>query len=104
MSLLSHPFRILPSGSAAVLDDATDEYMAERIALILTTEEGERVLVPDFGVGDLAYSGLTQAALAVQCDLFDLPVSILAVEEKPMSDDLVGYTVTFDIDTGALDE
>lgn len=95
--LLSHPFRILPNGSAAAYDDATEEYMAERIALLLATTQGERPLVPDFGVGDLAYEGLTQPALANQCDLFDLPVDIIEVRENVLSAEATDYTVVFDI-------
>lgn len=100
MALLSHPFRILPNGAAAVHEDGTDEYMAERIALILTTGAGERPLVPQFGLGDLAYEELLEPALAVQTELFEVPVDILSVQQTVLPNESRDYIVEFDVRTG----
>lgn len=100
MALLSHPFRILPSGAAAVHEDGTEEYLAERIALILATGAGERPLVPEFGLGDLAYEQLMTPALAVQAELFELPVDIISVTETVNPNESRQYLVEFDVQTG----
>lgn len=98
MSLLSHPLRVLPNGSFATAEDGTEQYMTERIGLILTTRSGERVEVPDFGIGDLEYEGLAQAALENQVEQFGLPVNIESVTERVMSDSTIGYEVSYSID------
>ncbi len=100
MALLSHPFRILPSGAAAVHDDGTDEYLAERIALVLATGAGERPLVPEFGLGDLAYEQLVAPSLSVQTELFEIPVDIISVTETVLPNEARDYVVEFNVQTG----
>lgn len=96
--LISHPFRVQPNGQVATLDDTTDQYLSERLALILSTIPGERAAVPLFGINDPAYEDLPMSALQSQVDIFDLPVNIINVTKKPLDDTRTDYVVEFDIE------
>lgn len=65
MELLSHPFRLQRNGSVATVTDGTDEANAEGIAILAMTRKGERDLVPDFGLADPTFDGVTLADLNV---------------------------------------
>lgn len=51
MDALAFPFRFL-NGRAATIDDATDEYAAQKVASIASTRTGELSLKPYFGTSD----------------------------------------------------
>jgi hypothetical protein len=95
--LLSHPFRLLPNGSIAARDDGSDEYLAERIALILITQPGERPLAPLFGINDAAFNSLDQQALEAQVSIFQIPVNIVDVTTDTITDSTINYTVQFTV-------
>lgn len=97
MGLISHPFRLLSNGRIATEEDNTPDYLAERIALLLTIEARERPLCPEFGVGDLTYSGLVQPTLESQAALFEIPVEITNVTENVGQDESIEYLVEFEI-------
>lgn len=61
MDVLSHPFRLAPTGEAATVLDGSTEANAEAIAVLVSTRIGERVLVPGFGVSDPVFSALDPA-------------------------------------------
>lgn len=100
-NLISHPFRVSPTGSIAVADDASEGYLAERIALLMTIREGERPLVSDFGLGDLEFQGVIESALTTQVELWGIPVVITSVKEDAVDDASVNYTIEFEVDTEA---
>ena len=95
-NLLSHPFRLLPNGQIATRDENTDEYLAERLALILSIAPGERQTVPLFGIDDVAFDRLVQSALQVQVELFGIPVTISGVRADVKSDGETVYYVDFE--------
>lgn len=87
--------RVLPNGHFATAEDGSDRYIAERIGLALTVRRGERREVPDYGIGDLEYEGLAQAALENQIEQFGPPAIITDVIERTMRDGTIGYEVQF---------
>lgn len=93
--LLAHPFRLQPDGSIATHDDTDEAYYAERLAIIITTIPGERDLVPDFGINDPAFEGLSESALALQVETFLLPIEIVSVERVIVNDSSSDYLVQF---------
>lgn len=93
--LLSHPFRLAPNGQMATIDDSSDEYIAERIGMIISTRPGERPMVPLFGIDDPAYDDLSLPALQVQMELFEIPAIIEDVDEQPASYDMTNVEVSF---------
>ena len=97
MALISHPFRILSNGRVATEEDNTEDYLAERIALLLTIEARERPLCPEFGVGDITYQGLIRPTLESQIELFDIPVEITDVLETVGQNEALDYLVEFEI-------
>jgi phage baseplate assembly protein W len=60
----------LERGHLATVEQDTDEELAQAVAVILGTLRGERVVVPEFGVTDLAYRqdelSVTELTAAVQ--------------------------------------
>lgn len=94
-SLLAHPFELGANGSFVVRDEATDEYIAERLALILSTRPGERPAVPLFGMDDPAFHELSLPELQVQCELFLIPVEIIDVTTRIVSDGDIEFSVEF---------
>lgn len=95
-NLLSHPFRLNQNGAMAVRDEHTDEYVSERLAVIISTRPGERPMVPLFGIEDPAFGSLSLPALQVQMELFDIPVIITDVVEEPVSDGTTNVYVDFE--------
>ena len=63
MDVLSHPFRLDPTGSAATVLDGSTDANVEAIAVLAMTRKGERVLVPGFGITDPAYAEVDVAEL-----------------------------------------
>lgn len=52
---LAFPFRIERDGTAAVLEQDTLEEIAQSVQILMTTHEGERLEVPDYGIADLVF-------------------------------------------------
>lgn len=94
-NLFSHPFRIDPNGKVVTTDQDTDQYLAERLSVILQTQPGERPLVPEFGVEDFVFGELSLPALELQMEMFDLPIIIDDIREYVISDGRTDYTVDF---------
>jgi hypothetical protein len=94
--LISHPFRLDKNNGIAVRDNGSDEYVSERLALIMSVEPGERALAPLFGIGDPAFGDLMPTALQAQADLFGLDVNIVDVETRVVNEARVEYTVEFE--------
>lgn len=57
---LSFPFRVDARGSLAVAR-TPEQIASEAIADLLETRPGERVMVPDYGVGDFLFSAVNAA-------------------------------------------
>ena len=57
------PFRIGRNGSAATVDQDSDEELLQTVGVLLETRPGERQVVPNYGVDDLTFStadGITE--------------------------------------------
>lgn len=60
-AVLSHPFRIGPSGACATVEEDTEPAHTEAVAVVCLTRKGERPLVPSFGVLDPVFDELDLA-------------------------------------------
>lgn len=80
MNLISHPFRLAPDGSVATVEDGSEEAAAEAIAVMVLTRKGERDLVPDFGVTDPTFDGLSLAELQAGLADYGPQVDVGSVE------------------------
>lgn len=74
--LLAFPFRLTKNGKVVTREDGSVEGLTEDIAVLCLTQPGERELVPEFGLPDLAYEGILQEELASKIALFGPDVSI----------------------------
>jgi hypothetical protein len=99
-SQLSYPFRFAANGSAAVVEQDSDEANAELIAVLALTRVGERGDEPGFGITDPAFGGFVPGELAAKIALYGPPVELDAVEVTPIDDSTQRVSVTFD-DPGA---
>lgn len=102
VQLIAHPFRLGADGSVQTHEADSEPYLAERIALIIGTQPGERVLVPGFGISDPTYSELALPALQNQVAIYNIPVKITEVHKTTMSDQQNHYRVTFERDEDML--
>jgi hypothetical protein len=97
VQLLSFPFRRNNKGEVVTKDDTSPEYCAERLAIMLGTQPGERVMVPTFGVSDPAFEGFVDQALRVQVGLFGLPVDIGDITHTYVNDAQEKVSIQFDM-------
>lgn len=95
MQLLSHPFRLLPNGDVATIDEDSDEANAEQIAILLLTRIGERELVGGFGTSDPAFAGVDPSEIASGIAAYGPPVSLDDVEVVAVDDATIDVTVRF---------
>ena len=102
--LISHPFRFTSNGVVATLDDQSDDYLAEQIAVVIQTRPGERQLVPGFGLNDPAFDQLSASELQVACDMYGPNVSILDVQTVYMGNRKADVFVSFQQSSEADDE
>lgn len=61
MDVISHPFRLAPTGEVATVLDGSEQANAEAIAVLVSTRVGERVLVPGFGIADPVFGRIDPA-------------------------------------------
>jgi hypothetical protein len=80
MDLLSHPFRLTPSGAVATVEDGTEEAYVEQVAVTAMTIKGERDLAPDFGVTDPTAAELDVDELNVTLADFEVPVTVAVTD------------------------
>lgn len=106
--LISHPFMLSSNGSVATIDQNSDEYIAQQLAIICTTEPGERLYVPGFGISDPAFQGFEQIALKTQLETYGPEVQITDVIVTFPEDGVQNVKVVFDnsvlLETGQEDE
>lgn len=94
-ALISHPFRLAPSGVIATVDDTSDQYVAEQLAVLILTKPGERPLVPDLGLADPTFAGFDGSTLQEQVDAFGPPCQIVDVTITPSGETVQDVEVTF---------
>lgn len=73
--ILSFPFRLLANGSAATVEQNSDEGDREGVAQLVLTRVGERPLVPGFGLPDPAFAGFEVTQLAAGLAIYGPPVT-----------------------------
>lgn len=93
--ILSHPFRLLPDGSAATVEQDTDEANAEQLAVLLLTRPGERDLAPGYGVSDPAFAGVDPSEVVAAVNAFGPDVTVTAVTSRPRDDATVDVLVEY---------
>lgn len=79
VDVLSHPFRVLPNGRAATVEQDSVDQNAELIAALILTRPGERGLAPGFGTPDPAFVGVDVAAVEAATSVFGPDVRITDV-------------------------
>lgn len=94
-ALMSHPFRLAPSGALATVDSLSDQYAAEQLAMLILTRPGERPLVPDLGLPDPTFVGFDGSTLQEQADAFGPPCIIQEVTIEPRGETEQVVEVTF---------
>lgn len=94
-AILSHPFRLTADGRVATVEQDSDPADIEQIAVLALTRNGERALVPGFGMRDPAFSGFERTELAAALALWGPPVQIATVDITAVDDATQAVEVTF---------
>lgn len=93
--ILSFPFRLTPGGAIAAVEQGGDTANAEQIAALALTRQGERPMVPAFGVPDPAFRGIDPSDLAAGIAAFGPPVTLEAVTTAPVDSATFATEVRF---------
>lgn len=94
-NLFSHPFRLTPNGKVVTVDQDTDQYLGERIGIIVQTRPGERPMAPEFGIDDPAFDSISLPDLEFQFEMFELPIIIDELSQVDVSDGKSDYHIQF---------
>jgi hypothetical protein len=95
MRLLSFPFRLNPTGAVATVEQGSDTWIEECIAMAMLTRPGERIQVPAFGVNDPAFAGFAVSSLQRHLMDFGPTVTITEVQVAPTREGLEQVTVSW---------
>jgi hypothetical protein len=76
---MSFPFRLDVTGAAASVEQDSDVWIEECIAIAMLTRPGERDQVPTFGVADPAFANFQVGALQRHLLDFGPPITITEV-------------------------
>jgi orotidine-5'-phosphate decarboxylase len=95
-SVLSFPFRITPSGSAAVVEHGSDDEITELLAVAALTAPGERIQVPTFGVDDPTFVGFEVANLQRHCNDFGPDVTVTHAAAARRTDEREALTLSWE--------
>lgn len=99
-NVLSFPFRLSPNGTAATVDQGTEQYYAEQINVLVSTDMGERPLLPNFGVPMMEFHQFAALSLIQACRAYLPEVEITDANVIHRSDARDDVVVTFDITRG----
>lgn len=92
---MSFPFRLDPGGTVVTVEQGTDTYIDEQLAVAMLTAPGERILVPTFGCNDPAFSGFEMGNLMRHVADFGPDVTIAEVGHRRHTDDTESLTITW---------
>lgn len=95
MRLLSFPFRLNLTGAVASVEQGSDTWVEECIAMAMLTRPGERIQVPTFGVNDPAFAGFVVGALQRHLTDFGPAITITEVQQAPAQEGLEQVTVSW---------
>lgn len=70
MDVISHPFRLAPTGAVATVLDGSTAANTEALAVLALTRKGERVLVPGFGIPDPVFDDVDVAEINAGVAMF----------------------------------
>lgn len=98
MDVISHPFRLGPSGRVATVAQGSDDHTAEAVAVTALTRKGERELVPDFGVADPVFDEVDVGELNAVLATFGPDTTVTAIDVEPVDDTTVRVVLAFDSD------
>lgn len=93
--LISFPFRVGPNGYVVTRDEDDSAYYAELLGVMIATQEGERELVPSFGMQDPTFTDLDAQELSMKVETFGPPVRITTVSEEYVGNNVVNVRVEF---------
>ena len=93
--LMSFPFRLTPGGTIATVEQGSDTYIEEQLAVALLTVPGERTQVPRFGCNDPAFAGFEVGDLTRHVTDFGPDVEIAEIGARHRGDDREELTVTW---------
>lgn len=93
---LSFPFRVLPNGQCATVEQDTPAEYEELVTALILTRLGERDLVPAFGVPDPVFRVLDLGSVQSGVSLFGPPVEVTAVDVVVTGENSQEITVTFE--------
>ena len=96
MNLLSHPFRLEASGSVATVEDGTDEAAAEAIAVLVLTRQGERDLVPGYGLPDPTFGDVDVSELNVLLTDYAPGITVTEANVTALTDTTESLEIVFD--------
>lgn len=82
---ISFPFRLLPNGDVATVEQNSDEGDQEGVAQLILTRVGERPLEPGFGLPDPTFHGFEITELAAALAIYGPPVTPVAVTSTSTS-------------------
>lgn len=94
--VLSHPLRLGPDRGFHKVEQDTDDSLAEQLAVLLLTKQGERPLVPAFGVPDPTFRVLSADEVNLSVSLFGPPVTVDEVDYAIDPEGRAEVTVTYD--------
>lgn len=80
MDAFSFPFRF-SAGSAATLDDTSEQYAAQKVASIVSTRAGELSLKPFFGTRDPEFSEFDVSGLYYTAALYFPEIQIGGIKQ-----------------------
>lgn len=95
--MLSFPFRILPNGRAATVEQSSPQGVAEQVLHLVATRPYERPVVPAYGTPDPAFIGITAGQVSAGLDIYGPPVQVLTVAARPVTRSAQKVQVTFDV-------
>jgi hypothetical protein len=93
--ILSYPFRLLPSGAIATVEQTSDAGNAEQIAVLCLTRPGERPLVPAFGIEDPTFGDLAIADLVAGLQMYGPDVEVTAIDSRHVVEGTLEVDIAF---------
>ena len=85
----------MSGGIVATVEQTSDQANAEQLAVLVLTRKGERVLVPDFGITDPAFTGVSLTDISLGVTLFGPPVTLEDIDIRFGGPTTQNVTVTF---------
>lgn len=92
---LSFPFRLLPNGRAATVEQGSVDGDRESIAQLILTRPGERPLRPGFGMTDPTFAGFEPTELTALVAMYGPTVDIVDVLVSAADDVSQNVDITF---------